>query len=215
MVDCGVTAIGVTVTPCLGQMSVTPRSVGGSAAALGCKSWWTSTPEQDAQVRAAFGDALSKARSGELEHWRATPEGTLALVILLDQFSRNIHRGTPQAFAADSQARAVVKQALAEGVDQALPYYGRVFLYMPLEHSEDLDDQLRSVQLFEALVHDAPPGHADEARYFLSFAHKHRDIVARFGRFPHRNPLLGRVHTEEERAWLEEGGETFGQTKTR
>ena len=130
-------------------------------------------------------------------------EGALALAILLDQFPRNIYRGTPRAFAADAKARDAARNALAAGHDQAVAPFMRAFLYLPFEHSEDMADQDRSVALFRAL--------GDEK--YLGFAIGHRDVIARFGRFPHRNEILGRRSTPDELAYLRQPGAGFGGTR--
>jgi uncharacterized protein (DUF924 family) len=150
----------------------------------------------------AFAAALAQAKAGALDGWAATPIGTLALVILLDQFSRNLHRGTPEAFAADAKARAVARAAVAAEYDQAVGPVERMFFYLPFEHSEDLADQEESVRLFETL-RDALGART------IDYAHRHRDVIRRFGRFPHRNAALGRISTEEEEAYLAEPGAGF------
>ncbi|MGH7041712.1 MAG: DUF924 family protein [Acetobacteraceae bacterium] len=137
------------------------------------------------------------ARDGALDQWTETPRGALALLILLDQMSRNLYRGTAEAFAADTQARAIARAALARGFDATLTPVERVFLYLPFEHSEDPTDQQLAVRLFEALE---PIKGAAVAKY----ASRHRDVICRFGRFPHRNAALGRESTVEELAYLAE-----------
>jgi uncharacterized protein (DUF924 family) len=150
----------------------------------------------------AFADMLTQARDGAFDGWAATPRGALALVILLDQFSRNLCRGTPDAFAADPKARAVARAAIAAGFDQAFGPIERMFLYLPFEHSEDLEDQDESVRLFETLRTSLG---ADTIEY----AHRHREVIRRFGRFPHRNAALQRQNTPEETAYLAEPGAGF------
>ena len=161
--------------------------------------WFARDDGFDAELRQRFGALLGQARLGELAHWAESPEGALALVILLDQFSRNIHRGTPEAFAADAQALGVAKHAIARGHDLRLTPDGRGFLYMPFEHSEDIADQDRGVALFEALGAAEP----------LDYMRRHRDIIACFGRFPHRNAILGRNSTADEVAFLKQPGSSF------
>lgn len=162
--------------------------------------WWVKDPDFDAEVEARLGDLHREAVAGALDEWAATAEGALALVLLLDQVPRNIHRGTPDAFACDAKARATTKAAIDAGHDRSLGEPSqRLFLYMPLEHSESLADQERSVALMASL--DNPHWH--------DFAVRHRDIVARFGRFPHRNAILGRESTAEELAFLEKPGSSF------
>lgn len=159
---------------------------------------WRKDPAFDEEIRRRFGDLHAAVVRGEHEAWRTTPRGALAYVIVLDQFSRNLYRGDPRAFAADAQARAAAAEAVAAGHDQALTTAERGFLYMPFMHSEALADQDRAVALFR------PLGGAS-----LEFAERHRDIVARFGRFPHRNAVLGRASTPEEAAFLTQPGSSF------
>jgi len=167
-------------------------------------AWFDATPEFDAGCVARFRDALRDARSGALDHWAEEPRGALALVILLDQLSRNIHRGTPEAYAADPQALAVARAALARGLDARLGPVERMFLYLPFEHAESLAEQEESVRLFEGLR-----GAFDSADAAIDAAHRHRDVVRRFGRFPHRNAVLGRASTPEEQAFIAEPGSAF------
>lgn len=162
--------------------------------------WFESSEAFDAEVRRALQPLYEAACDGRYESWRRNPRGCLALVILLDQVPRNVHRGTPQAFASDAAARAVTRHALQEGFDEALAEVERVFLYMPLEHSEDLADQQDCVRLVAAL-----PSSGE----WLSYAERHRDIVARFRRFPHRNAILGRESTEEELDFLKQPSSSF------
>lgn len=154
--------------------------------------WFHSTPEFDAMLRAKYLDLWESARAGALSDWESTPDGALALLIVLDQFPLNMFRGDPRSFATEAASRAVAGRAIARGFDQALTPEQQSFLYMPYMHSEDLSDQDRSVALFEA---------AGLLRN-LEFARHHREIVKRFARFPHRNAVLGRSSTPEEQAWL-------------
>ena len=147
----------------------------------------------------AFADTLRAAREGALDQWMDTPRGALALVVVLDQFSRNLFRGSPEAYAADPKARAVTRDAIARGFDRAVTPVQRMFFYLPFEHSESLADQDESVRLFETLR----GAKGDDA---AKHAHQHRDVIRRFGRFPHRNAVLGRVSTAEEQAHLAEHG---------
>jgi uncharacterized protein (DUF924 family) len=150
----------------------------------------------------AFRDAAALARSGALEAWTETPRGTLALLLLLDQFPRNLHRGLPDAFAADPQARTVARTAIARGFDLALRPVQRCFVYLPFEHSEDMADQELAVRLFTTLAPALGPVAIDSAE-------RHREVIRRFGRFPHRNAALGRVSTPSELAYLAEPGSGF------
>jgi uncharacterized protein (DUF924 family) len=162
----------------------------------GADKWFVKDDAFDAAIRERFLSLLEAARRGDLAGWEETPDGALALVIVLDQFPRNLFRGTPLAYAADAQARGVTSRALARGFDRACDKELVIFLYMPLVHSEDLADQERAVSFFETL------GLPDNLRS----AREHRDIIARFGRFPHRNGVLGRETTAQERLFLEDGG---------
>lgn len=164
------------------------------------KRWFVKDPAFDEAVRARLAGLHDAAVAGQLYDWRETPAGCVALCILLDQVPRNVFRGMAAAFASDPQARAVARHALAQGFDRDLPQAQRLFLYLPLEHSEDLADQERSVQLIGTL---------DEVPEWRDYAIRHRDIVARFGRFPHRNAALGRVSTPEEEAFLTQPGSSF------
>ncbi len=164
--------------------------------------WYRVDGDLDAEIRARFGPAIEQARRGAFGDWEQTPEGALALVILLDQFPRNAYRGTPDAFAGDTLALAVARRAIERGFDQELACPGRAFLYHPFEHSEDPGDQERSVSLFEALLAQAPPAWREFAAGFVPYAYSHRDVIGRFGRFPHRNEILGRQTTPEEEAHL-------------
>ena len=160
--------------------------------------WFQPTIELDERLRSEFATAVERAGRGELDGLLASPEGSLALCLLLDQLPRNIWRGTPRAFAFDARARAVADQALAAGHDLAVRPDGRVFFYLPFEHSEDLADQERSVALFQPL-----------GGVYLDYAIRHREVIVRFGRFPHRNRILSRPSTAEEEAFLKEPGSSF------
>jgi len=168
------------------------------------EAWFRTDPTFDAACRARFGTVLEAARTGALDSWAETPRGTLALVIVLDQFSRNIHRGTPDAFAADPRARALADAAVARGDDHHLGPIERSFLYLPFEHVENLADQDISVRLSETLR-----GTYDSADRAIDYAERHRDVIRRFGRFPHRNAILGRASTPQELAYLAEPGSGF------
>ncbi len=171
--------------------------------------WWQKNAETDAVIRQRFERWTEAAANGELAGWESTPHGELALVILTDQFPRNMFRGTPQAFAFDGHARRWCRQALARGADQSLAPLERVFLYLPLEHSEDLDDQRYAVRLFAALTQQVPPQQRSAFAGFEDFARQHHDVIARFGRYPHRNATLGRASTPEETAFLAQPGSSF------
>lgn len=164
------------------------------------KLWWESTPEFDRDCRTRYGALLDKAIAGGLDAWRKSPDGALALVILCDQFSRNIHRRTARAFAGDAKARETARYALARNYPAAYGPEMRQFFFMPFQHSEELADQEFCCTLFASL------GDEDNAKH----ATEHRNIVARFGRFPHRNEVLGRASTAAERDYLK-NAKRFGQ----
>ena len=161
----------------------------------GPQAWFRKDDAFDARFRERFMDLHLRAAARELDHWADSAEGALALMILLDQLPRNCFRGTAHMFATDPLARALAKRCIDAGLDQQIEPALRGFLYLPLMHSEELADQTRSVELYEAMGGPSLP-HAIE----------HRDIIARFGRFPHRNPLLGRDTTADEWAFLQAGG---------
>ena len=173
------------------------------------KLWFGKSPANDLAVAERFAATLTDAAAGRLDHWTATPRGRLALVIVLDQFPHHIHRDRPQAFATDAQALALSLAALAANEARQLAPVERVFLYLPLEHAESLDVQDRSVSLFENLAHEAAPGERALFDGYLDYARRHRDVVARFGRFPHRNAILGRPSTPEEIEFLKQPGSRF------
>lgn len=172
--------------------------------------WFGSDPELDSEIQTQFGAQVALALAGDLSGWEADPLSCLALVILQDQFSRNIFRGQARAFAGDRRAQTVVQRALTRNFDQQLPWVGRVFMYMPLMHAEDLVFQEECVRRFTALVVDAPPNLRERLGGNLSFAKQHREIIVRFDRFPHRNQVLGRSSTAEELDFLQ-NGPRFGQ----
>jgi uncharacterized protein (DUF924 family) len=161
--------------------------------------WFERDPAFDAEIARRFAPSIEDAAAGRLDAFAGEPRGALALCVLLDQFPRNVWRGTPRAFAQDEAARRVADRAVAAGLDRGLPPEQRLFLYLPFEHSESLADQERSVALMAGL------GDAE----WLDYARRHRDVIARFGRFPHRNEILGRASTPEEEAFLREPGSSF------
>lgn len=174
------------------------------------KRWFSGGAELDADIRARFGAAVQQAVAGGLQDWEQPPLSRLALVILLDQFTRNVFRGKAQAFAGDARAQQLVLRTIASGEDLQLPWAGRVFLYMPLMHAENLALQDECVASFTRLVADAPESLKVRLQDNLDFARKHRDIVVRFGRFPYRNAVMGRADTPEEKDFLVKGPR-FGQ----
>ena len=155
--------------------------------------WFASTPEFDEALRERFLATYRAAATGQLEDWERTPLGALALVIVLDQFPLNLFRGQPESFATEAAARAVTDRAIARGFDQEMSPEQRLFLYLPFMHGEALADQERSVRLFQQ---------AAGLEKSLDFARHHRDLIRRFGRFPHRNAILGRESTPQEITYL-------------
>ena len=187
-------------------------SIQGPEAANAQRSlWYQGGPEVDVEIHERFGSSAERAREGKLVDWERSPEGVLALVILLDQFTRNIYGGTPEAYSGDQLAWTIAKRALSTGLDRALPVTGRIFLYHPFHHSELLAEQQRAVALLEALEREAPDVWRTYLRRSVEGFGGHRDVVARFGRFPHRNKVLGRPSTPEEETYLASGAETYGQ----
>ncbi|MBK7972770.1 MAG: DUF924 domain-containing protein [Deltaproteobacteria bacterium] len=173
------------------------------------RRWFAGGAAMDAECARHFGDDLAAAARGELDGWVATPRGRLALVLLLDQLSRNVWRATPAAFAQDAAARRLAAEAVERGEDRVLTAPQRVFLYLPFEHGESLADQRQSVALFEALARDVPEPDRALFEHFADYARRHAVVIERFGRFPHRNAVLGRESTTEELAFLAEPGSSF------
>lgn len=165
--------------------------------------WFAADPKIDQEICTRFLSDYRQAVDGALAHWRAAPRTALALILLFDQFPRNMFRGDPRAFATDPLARQVTAQLLQAKHDTGMPPAERMFMYMPFMHSENLAEQRQSVALFEQLGRDHPS--FDSSAYALG----HLEIVERFGRFPHRNAILGRVSTPEEREFLEQPGSSF------
>lgn len=178
------------------------------------KRWFSGGPALDADITTRFGALVSIALAGGLQDWvdraTATPHSRLALVLVLDQFTRNVHRGSAQAFSGDVRAQALVQRTLAAGADRSLPWVARVFTYMPLMHAENLALQNECVARFTQLQHDVPPALKERVASNMDFAHKHQHIIARFGRFPYRNAVLGRTNTADEDIFLV-NGPRFGQ----
>lgn len=185
------------------------------AAALAAQPrWFTKSEAFDAQVRARFGATIEAALAGRLDGWAHEPLGWLALTVVLDQFTRNVFRGTARSFAGDAQARALALQGLARGWDGELPWLARPFVLLPLEHSEDAALQDDCVARFTALCAQAQAeGVAEPLRQTLAgnldYAERHREVIRRFGRFPHRNAALGRSSTPAEQAYLAQPGAGF------
>jgi uncharacterized protein (DUF924 family) len=168
-------------------------------------------PQTDEYIRTRFGALLSEAAAGRLDRWETSPRRRLALILLLDQFSRNIHRGSRRAFEYDAKALQLSLEGLSLGADAALDPVERIFFYMPLEHSESLEVQAESLAAFGRLAKEAPEQLGDTFDSVLKYARLHYDIVQRFGRFPHRNAVLGRTSSAAELEWLAGAGQRFGQ----
>jgi uncharacterized protein (DUF924 family) len=169
------------------------------------REWFVKKDEFDAVIRDRFGAAIDQALAGGLREWdEKGPQGTLARILVLDQFTRNAHRNTPFSFAGDALALAAAKSLVDSGADRELPPLQRAFVYMPFEHAEDAYMQERAVELFGVLAAEHPG--FDE---MLDYAHRHRGVIARFGRFPHRNEILGRASTPEEIEFLRQPGSRF------
>lgn len=167
--------------------------------------WFRKDPQFDAAIRARFGPLVEQAVNGGLHEWDASgPRGVLARIIVLDQFTRNTGRDTPAAFAGDQQALAAARQLVASGADRELAPLERWFAYLPFMHAEDAALQEQSVELFTQLAAEDP-----RLEGALDYAHRHRGVIARFGRFPHRNPILGRASTPEEADYLRQPGSGF------
>lgn len=165
--------------------------------------WFKGDEKNDDRLREHFGELVTRALADELDHWAGSDPGLIALVLLLDQFTRSLHRGTAQAFAGDEQALGLAQHCIETGHYQRLPAIHQVFLYMPLEHCEDPEVQEECVTLFEEL---AVVTGSEAIAGFTRYAVAHRDVIAQFGRFPHRNALLGRESTPEELDYLAKHG---------
>lgn len=176
--------------------TLTPRDVLDFWFAAGKEKWFVKDEAFDRDITERFQDAHEAAKDGAYDGWKESTEGCLALIILLDQFPRNMYRDSAKAFAADPKALALAKEVVAQGRDVEVPADARVWLYLPFEHSEERTDQDRSVELFERL------GDEETAKW----ARVHADVIKRFGRFPHRNKVLGRESTADEVEFLKGGG---------
>ncbi len=171
--------------------------------------WFEKDKAFDEEIRARFGAAVHAAQMGELDSWAVTQMGTLALLILLDQMSRNIHRGQAKAFLGDARALSIANAAISRDLDKGLPFDQRRFFYLPFEHAEDMANQDRSIDLFTRLYEETASADRENAEAQLDYAHRHRDIIKRFGRYPHRNEALGRPSTDDEIAFLKMPGSAF------
>lgn len=181
--------------------------------ALACKTlWFTKSEEVDEEIRHLFGAVLQEALAGKLDgEALESPLGMLALLIVLDQFTRNAYRCTPKSFAGDAKARQLALKAIDLGwdVDASIPAIARIFIYLPLEHAEDMQMQEHSVVAFEQLYQEAEPALREFFEGTLDYANKHREVINEFGRFPHRNPILGRESTAAEKVYLSKPGAGF------
>jgi uncharacterized protein (DUF924 family) len=166
--------------------------------------WFGKHPEMDRTIRDRFLSLYEQAVAGELEEWRTSAQGCLALIVLLDQFPRNMFRGEARAFAADGLAREITQWAIAQGWDQQLTPEQRIFVYLPLEHSEQLADQQQCLEVMGKLAETYP-----ELADTLDYSRRHLEVIDRFGRFPHRNAALGRESTPEEVEFLKQPGSSF------
>jgi uncharacterized protein (DUF924 family) len=198
--------------PLPGQGEMASRAVALSRRA---SLWFEANPQlqgqQDELIRSAFQGLVERAGRGELAGWADSPRRRLSLIILLDQFPRHIYRGTPQAFAHDAEALALTLSGMQLAADGALNIIERLFFYMPLQHTESTEVQDESVSAYRRLVAESPAELQSTFESALESAEEHRALIRQFGRFPHRNQLLGRDNTTEEEAYLKKGGENFGQ----
>jgi len=167
------------------------------------KFWFIKDKEFDEEVQSRFLSTYEAATTGELDHWKESPDSCLALILLLDQFPRNMFRNSPQAFATDEKVLNIAKYAVKQGYDLQLLPVERWFIYLPFEHSENLEHQRQAVALFETLQDD--PNSASS----IDYAKRHLEVIKRFGRFPHRNAILGRKSTAEEEEFLQQPGSSF------
>ncbi len=173
--------------------------------------WFERGQELDAPVRDQFATLVLAAAAGEYDQWLDTPHGAIALILTLDQFPRHIYRGSAQAFELDHKALQLCQLGIERGIHEQLAAVERSFFYLPLEHSEDLEAQQQGVALMQANALNGPPQLTDYLNNSTRYSEAHRDIIARFGRFPHRNSVLGRASTKQEIAYLNAGAARFGQ----
>ncbi|MGK7295080.1 MAG: DUF924 family protein [Candidatus Wenzhouxiangella sp. M2_3B_020] len=185
------------------------RKRGSEIAGAQSGLWWGKDADTDREMRERFEPLVQAAGSGKLDDWKRSPEGWLALILLTDQFPRNIYRDTPKMFRFDDVARELCIEGIETGIDVHLEPIQRVFFYMPLEHSENADDQSWCVDLMHGLARAAENSDRKAFEGFVEFAEAHRRIIDRFGRFPHRNTILGRESSEEELEFLREPGSSF------
>jgi len=175
------------------------------------KRWFMGGKDFDDTLNVKYRNTLDAATKGDLDQWLEKSDTTLALIILLDQISRNVYRGTSHAFSNDTKALSAANHAIAQNYAEQLPFTQRVFCHMPFMHDESMESQDICVTLFEQLKRDAPEEHAEFSDRTLSSAIEHREIIMQFGRYPHRNAVLNRTDTAEETVWLETRKKSFGQ----
>lgn len=191
----------------LGDAEIDVRS-----AAERSRLWYGYSKDTDQHIERHFKETLEQAESGQLDAWSKEPMGSLALVVLLDQFSRNIYRGTKAAFKNDNKAIEIARELISRNADTELSCIGRAFLYHPFEHSERMEDQDMSVRLFTALHEDVSEAWSESMKNFLTYSVSHRETIKKFGRFPHRNSILERQNTQEEIEFLEQDNRSYGQS---
>jgi len=179
------------------------------------RAWFRADPDFDRRIAERFGDAIEAALAGALAAWSQQPRARLALILLLDQFTRNVFRGTARAYAGDAGALALARNGVAGGMDRALGLAERAFFYMPFQHAEDAVGQVLGVAAYERLLGDAPAAIAPNIENFLRSQREHCDVITRFGRFPHRNAIVGRASTSAEAEYLSAGAPTYGQAPPR
>ncbi len=179
-----------------------PRATSKEGAELLGKRWFNGGEALDRELKTRFSDAISAARLGQLDAWESSPRGALALLLLLDQFPRNVFRGSAESFASDEQALALTRRAIAAGAMDALPVPEAMFFALPFSHAEDIEAQRTAVAMIERLVFRAEPLWEGFVVSGVDFARKHLDVIARFGRFPHRNETLGRASAPGELEYL-------------
>jgi uncharacterized protein (DUF924 family) len=173
--------------------------------------WFEGGKALDPEIRNQFGTPLESAQRGELDEWQDSIIGIMALVLLLDQFPRHLHRGTAQAFAYDSLSLKACLRGIDRGIDSAMSPVQHVFFYLPLQHAEDLQVQTRSIEIMALRAGQCSEDFKAFMENSLDYARQHHDIIQRFGRFPHRNQILDRANTEEEQRYLDAGADRFGQ----
>ncbi|MFK8076010.1 MAG: DUF924 family protein [Granulosicoccus sp.] len=175
------------------------------------KRWFMGGQKLDEYLKATYSTTLTAAANGELDHWLDDAQSALAFIVLLDQFNRNMNRGTAKAFALDAKALAVSRQALDLNYTSQYTLTQKMFCYMPFEHDESYESQKTAVELFQQLKNDAPDEYKEFADGALASAIEHQEIVEQFGRYPHRNKTLGRANTDKEEQWLAGDHKSFGQ----